>query len=132
MVRGIERKKGKAKPARKLRSFRVGDGLPNLTALSEELYDMTDILMGREEPPIGGLLSLMETADAFFARACEIEMLIAKSEREGKKLPQYASFRTKELRNFKELAKGAANLGSRRLTAANLRHEQEIRGRESM
>lgn len=132
MVRGIERKTGTAKPPKRLRSFRVGEGLPNLTQLSKEIYDMVDVLMGRADPPIGGALSMMETADAYFARASEIDMLLAKAEREGRSMKAYSTFRTKELRNFKELAKGAANLGSRRLTAANLRHEQEIRGRESL
>lgn len=123
----------KSKKVRKLRSFRVGEGLPNLTLLSNELLDMNDVLMGRKEPPVTGVLALMETADAYFARASEIEILIQKAVREGRisSSNPYNKFRTGELRNFKELAKRAADLGSRRLTAAALDFQKAQKGRES-
>jgi len=121
------------KKVRKLRSFKVGDGLPNLTLLSNELLDYTDVLMGRKAPPMEGVLALMETADAYFARASEIEMLIQKKVREGtiSSSNPYNKFRTGELRNFKELAKRASDLGSRRLTAAALDFQKQQTGRES-
>jgi hypothetical protein len=101
--------------------------------LSKELFDMTDVLMGRDEPPVVGVLALMETADAYFARASEIEMLILAKVRVGTigSSNPYNKFRTGELRNFKELAKRAADLGSRRLTAAALEFQKQQTGRES-
>lgn len=94
---------------------------------------MRDILMGREDSPVTGDLALMEVADAFFARACEMEQIILRGEREGKITRGSAlyKFRTQELRSFKELAAAASNLGSRRLTQAVRRDEQERKGRES-
>jgi hypothetical protein len=92
---------------------------------------MTDVLLGREEPPVDGVLALMETADAYFARASEIEMQIAKKAREGDLPSVYQKFRTTELRTFKELAKRAADLGSRRLTQAALDFQRQQTGRES-
>lgn len=121
----------KQKKVKKLRSFKVGEGLPNLTLLSNELQDMTDVLMGREEPPVQGVLALMETADAYFARASEIEMQISRKAREGNLPSVYQKFRTTELRVFKELAKRAADLGSRRLTEAALEMQKQQTGRES-
>lgn len=95
---------------------------------------MTDILLGREEPPIqSGVLTLMEVADGYYSRAAEITMLIQKLEREGRvaKGSELYRFRTGELRTFMELTKRAADLGSRRLTAENLKNDQATYGRES-
>lgn len=80
-----------------------------------------------------GILAMMEVADAYFARACEMEQLILRGEREGtiSRGSALYKFRTQELRSFKELAAGASNLGSRRLTEAVRRDEQERKGRES-
>jgi hypothetical protein len=118
---------------KKLRKFKVGEGLPNLTLLSNELQDYTDVLMGRVEPPVQGVLSLMEVADTYFARASEIEMVIYRKVREGiiSRSNPYNQFRTQELRTFKELAKRAADLGSRRLTAEALDFQKQQTGRES-
>lgn len=69
----------------------------------------------------------------YFARASEMTMLIQAAEREGRVLkgtPMY-HFRTGELRTFLELAKRAADLGSRRLTQEQLTFEQAIYGRDS-
>jgi hypothetical protein len=102
--------------------------------MMEELQDMTDVLMGRVDPPIdAGYLTLMEVADAYFARASEMTMLIHEAEREGRvsKGSAYTKFRTSELREFKELAKKASELGSRRLTNEQLRYEMEQHGKES-
>lgn len=118
---------------RRLRTFQVGAGLPSVGTLCDELEAMRDVLMGRVDPPVNGVLALLEVADAYFARACEMEQKILKGEREGsidRKNPMYR-FRTGELRSFKEMASRAADLGSRRLTAENIRVGQEQRGRES-
>lgn len=120
----------------RVRSFKIGEGLPKPDAIRKEMGQMRDVLMGRAEPPMSGILALMEVADAYFARACEWEQLILAAEADGRvpkgKDSRYHSLRTQEIRSFKELAKSACDLGSRRLTAAALRHEQESKGRESM
>jgi hypothetical protein len=99
------------------------------------MAEMRDVLMGRVESPVSGLLALMEVADAYFARACEWEQMILAAEAEdrlpkGKDSP-YHQLRTQEIRSFKELTKSSADLGSRRLTAKSLEYERETRGRES-
>jgi hypothetical protein len=79
--------------------------------------------MGREPSPVdNGVLSLMETASAYHARALEMNMMLHRAEANGtvEKGTVYYKFRTGELRDFIELAKGACDLGSRRLTAAQL------------
>lgn len=124
---------------RMLRRVPLGQALPNLTKMRSELLDMTDVLMGREEPPINaGHLTLMEVADAYFARAAEMTMLIQGREREGlikvgrgKDADPLHKFRTGELRTFMEMAKRAADLGSRRLTKEQLVFEQSRLGRET-
>lgn len=117
-----------------LRRFEIIQGLPALSSLRAELMDMTDVLLGRREPPVNGkrVEALMEVADAYFARASEITMLIQMKEGQGE-IPRghaYIKFRTSELRTFMELAKRAGELGSRRVTVAQLRFEQERTGRE--
>lgn len=80
---------------------------------------MRDVLMGREEPPVDrGVLTLMEVADAYFARAKEMEQVILRAEADGNviKSSKTYKFRTGELRSFIELAKGACEVGSRRVT----------------
>lgn len=108
--------------------------MPSVPELWEELIDMTDTLLGRTPPPINhGALTLYETADAFYARAAELTMLIQHEER-TQGLPRshhYVKFRTGELRTFMDLAKRAADLGSRRLTEEQLLVEKERLGRES-
>jgi hypothetical protein len=125
----------KRKPgARHLRAVPLGVGLPDIPAMRDELKEMTAILLGREEPPINtGETTLMEVADAYYARAAEMTMLIHEAELDGfvtRGSHEY-KFRTGELRTFMEMAKRAADLGSRRLTDAQLRFEQERLGRES-
>lgn len=119
----------------RLRAFRVGSGLPPIPKMMEELQDMTDVLLGREDPPLqAGYLTLMETADAYYARASELTMKILEAEREGTvaKGTAYYKFRTGELRTFMEMAKRAADLGSRRLTDEALRFDKSKYGRESL
>ena len=109
-----------------VREIQMGQGLPPLEDLTSEFEEYMDVLMGRTPPPIdAGHLTLMEVADAYFARASEVQFLILKAEREGGvfKGHSYYKFRTGELRTFLELSKRAADLGSRRLTQARLVHD---------
>lgn len=117
-----------------LRAVAVGSGVPSITMMATELQDMTDVLLGRVEPPIdAGHLTLYEIADAYYARAAEMTFLLQKAEREGTitKGSAHYRFRTGELRTFLEMAKRAADLGSRRLTYESLRMEAIMLGRES-
>lgn len=88
-----------------------------------ELQEMTDVLLGREQPPIdAGILTLMEVAEAYHARAREMEMQLHEAESDGHVLKdsKHYRFRTGQLRSFIELSKRAMELGSRRLTAAQV------------
>lgn len=101
-------------------------GLGAIEDMEVELEEYMEVLMGRVPPPIdAGHLTLMEVADAYFARASEMQYHILKAEREGAafKGDSYYKFRTGQLRTFLELTKRAADLGSRRLTQARLLHE---------
>lgn len=101
----------------------------------DELQNMTDVLLGRLDPPgvQNPMLQMMEVADAYYARASEITRLLQQAEREGRitRGSAHYKFRTGELRTFMEMAKQAADLGSRRLTAESLRYDMETKGRES-
>lgn len=91
--------------------------------MQQEIHDYVDVLLGRTQPPIDrGVLTLMECAEAYFARACEIEMKIQQMEAEGAVLKGSAQykFRVGTLRTFQELCKRAIDLGSRRVTYAQL------------
>jgi hypothetical protein len=86
-----------------------------------ELDEYTEVLMGRQEPPIdNGELTLMEYANAVFSRAMELTMMIQRAESDGQVLKgsKFYRFRTGELRTFTELALKAIDLGSRRVTWA--------------
>jgi hypothetical protein len=112
----------------RLRDVPLKAGLPPLEELRDELEEYRDVLMGRKPPPIDAdYLTLMEVADAYYSRACEIQMLIMEAEREGGafKGSSYYKFRTGELRTFLEMTKRAADLGSRRLTQAKMLYEMD-------
>jgi hypothetical protein len=131
-TRKVKRRKGA--PTSKVRQFRLGEGLPPVRELRAELAEMREVLLGREEPPISvGVMTMQEVAEGYFSRACEMEQLILDAEHDGRvaKKDHYYSFRTQTLRSFKEQAKSAAELGSRRLTWEALRYQQETTGRES-
>lgn len=117
----------------KLRTVQVGTGLPTVDELVEELSEYWDVLLGREEAPLQGVTALMETADMYYARASEINALIMRGERDGSIAAGDAlrKFRTGELRDFRDVARKAADLGSRRLTALSVETEQAKLGRES-
>jgi len=129
-----KKKRVVARSDRRVRQFRLGEGLPTPTEVRAEMADMRDVLLGRENAPIDrGVMTLQEVADGYFARACEWEQLILEAQADGRipKNSPYHSLRTQEIRSFKELTKSAAELGSRRLTYENLRWEQEKSGRDS-
>ena len=91
--------------------------------MREELAIMHDVLLGREPSPINsGVSSLMEVAEAYHARAREMEGLIHEAEADGAVLKgsKLYRFRTGQLRSFIELARGAIDLGSRRITVAQM------------
>lgn len=113
----------------RLIDVRVGIGLPDINVLVDELDHMKDVLMGRLPSPIDSpYLGLQEVATAYHSRACELEMIIHRGEREGlvTRGSDYYKFRTGELRDFTELAKRAAELGSRRLTQEQLLAQQRL------
>jgi hypothetical protein len=108
----------------KLTDIPVGVNLPEVNDLKDELLGYCDVILGRTVPPYDhGVMTLLEVADAYYARACEIDMLIHELEREGHIVrgSDYYKFRTGALRSFLELSKRAAEKGSRRLT-----HEQML------
>lgn len=110
-----------------VRSFKVG-GSFNLKAMREEVRQMTDVLVGREAPPMdSGVSTLMEVAEAYHARAREMESMIHEAEADGfvTRGSKIYRFRTGQLRSFIELAKGAIDMGSRRITVAQMELRQE-------
>ena len=113
----------------KLSSVPVGLGLPVVDELWKELQGYIDILLGRKAPPVDSpYLALAEVATAYYCRAQEIDATIHSGERSGDivKGSPYYKFRTGELRSFIELAKKAAELGSRRLTQERLIHDARL------
>lgn len=118
---------------RRTRVISVGSELPTIDELRAELDEYLDVLMGRLDAPVRGVLALMETADIYYARATEINLLIQRGEQDGTigRTDPLVKFRTGELRSFRELASKAADLGSRRLTQHSVEVEQAKLGRDS-
>lgn len=119
-----------------LRPFSIPEGsLPALSLLKSELMDMWDVLLGNVPPPYNAnrVEALMETADAYYARAAYITAMIQRAEQEGvlKRGDAYVSFRSGELRTFMDMAKRAADLGSRRVTVKGQEIEAARLGRDS-
>lgn len=88
--------------------------------MKAELVEMTDVLLGKVHPPIDvGVTTMMEVANAYYARATEMEMALLEAEQSGQitKGSVAYRFRTGQLRKFVELSKSCQELGSRRLTA---------------
>lgn len=117
----------------RVRVVPVGAGLPTIEEIEEELREYWDVLLGRTDAPVSGVLALMETADMYYARASEINSLILRGERDGtiQTGSAYKKFRTGELRDFREVARRAAETGSRRLTELSVETERAKTGRES-
>lgn len=111
---------GHAKNSGHVRYFTLGDGY-DFAGMKEELRGYTQVLLGREAPPIDrGILTLMELAEAYHARAKEIEMELLELEAEGAVLrgSRPYKFRTGMLRSFIEMCSKTIDLGSRRMTQA--------------
>lgn len=90
---------------------------------------MRDVLLGREAPPIdSGLLTLMEVATAYCARAREMEQVIHRMEADGivTKGSKLYRLRTGELRSFIEMSKSMAELGSRRVTYERMLWDEQF------
>ena len=91
--------------------------------LRSELDEYVEVLMGRKTPPIDNdEMTLMEYANAVYSRAMELTMVLQRAESDGTVLKgsKYYKFRTGELRSFTELAVRCIELGSRRVTKAQL------------
>lgn len=115
------------KPKKKAIAVKIGEGLPSLHDMREEIDAMMSVLLGRESTPVdSGILTLHEVAFAYYARATEMTMSIHRGEANGTVLKGSGvyKFRTGELRDFMELCKRAQELGSRRVTYAKLEWEQ--------
>lgn len=103
----------------KLTEVPTGVNLPPPDEIRDELLGYCDVLLGRVAPPIDSpYLGMCEVATAYYARACELDMLIHEEERSGKVIrgTGYYRLRTGALRSFLEMSKRMADLGSRRLT----------------
>lgn len=108
-----------------VRYFKLGTGY-DLVRMKQELQGYTEVLLGEAPPPIDrGILTLMEVAEAYHARAKQIEMELLEMEREGVVLKNSSpyKFRTGYLRSFIELVDKTIALGSRRVTFAQLEAE---------
>lgn len=105
----------------------LGEGIPEVDDLRDELLGYANVLLGREVPLVDSpYLTLMEIATAYYARGLEIEMMIHGLEQDHKVVrgSPLNKFRTGQLRSFLEMAKKMADLGSRRLSQERLLSEQ--------
>lgn len=111
----------------KLTEVPLGTNLPDPEEIKDELLGYCDVLLGRVEPPIDSpYLQLAEVATAYYARACELDMLLHEEERSGRVIrgQSYYLLRTGALRSFLEMSKKMADLGSRRLTQEQVLFDQ--------
>ena len=112
---------------KKLTDVPTDVGIGTVEELYEELQGYWDILLGRELPPVESpYLSLQEVSTAYYSRGMEIHAHILEGERARKVIrgSDLNKFRTGYLRDFCEVAKRAADLGSRRMTQEQLLHDQ--------
>jgi hypothetical protein len=96
----------------------LGQGY-DLRGMQNELREYRDILLGRQDPPIDhGVMTLMECAEAFHARAKEMEQELLDMEAENAILKgsRPYKFRVGFLRSFIEMTSKTIDLGSRRVT----------------
>lgn len=113
----------------KLSAVPVGCNLPSPDEIKDELLSYCDVLLGRREPPVSSpYLGLAEIATAYYARACELDMLIHEEERAHRVIRghDYQRLRTGALESFMAMSKKMAELGSRRLTQEQLLHDQRL------
>ena len=109
-----------------VRYFRLGEGY-DLVGMRDEIDAYMEVLLGREDPPVNlGVITLMEVAEAYHARAREMEMELLELEAEGAVIrgSRPYKFRTGKLRSFIEMSAKTIELGSRRIT-----WEKELHGR---
>jgi hypothetical protein len=118
-----------------LRPFKVAEGFPTPDEIKDEIEYMYRVLLGHEPAPVDkGITTLMEIADAYYARAYELTSYIRRAEQRGdvvsarnSKDPYY-QVRTGQLADFLEACKRSVETGSRRLSAAQLEFNQHERG----
>ncbi|NBO54941.1 MAG: hypothetical protein EBU84_10205 [Actinobacteria bacterium] len=111
-----------------LRLIKVNSGVPPISEIRDEIDEYTAVLLGRTPPPIdNGEMTLMEYANAVYSRAMELTILIQRAESDGSvlKSSKYYRLRTGELRSFTELAAKCIELGSRRVTWAQLDYSMQ-------
>jgi len=111
----------------KLTEVPLAHDLPTPEEITEELLGYCDVLLGRVEPPVASpYLGLAEVATAYYARACELDMLIHEEERLGNVFRGHDLYRvrTGQLRSFLDMSRKMADLGSRRLTQEQVLYEQ--------
>lgn len=118
-----------------LRPVRVLSGFPSPEDLSAEIEQMFKVLVGEEAAPIDhGVTTLMEVADAYYARGQYLAFFIHKAERTGEvssgrgSQDPYYKIRTGELADFLDACKRAVETGSRRLSYEQLKFNQHERG----
>lgn len=93
--------------------------------MRQEIDQYVAVLLGHESAPIeNGVMTMLEYSNAVYSRAAEITILIQRAEADGvvPKNSRMYRFRTGELRTFLELATKAIDLGSRRVTAAQMEY----------
>lgn len=113
--------------SQKLTAVPLGTDLPSPDEIRDELLGYCDVLLGRTDPPVEApYLGLCEIATAYYARACELDMLIHEEERAQRVIrgTPYYRLRTGALRSFIEMSKKMADLGSRRLTQEQVLAQQ--------
>ena len=114
-------RKRKSKPTEKknvLRAWPI-EKSSRLDDCRAELVDMTNVLLGRAESPADfGVSTMMEVANAYYARAAEMTAELQRAENDGlvTRGDRRYKFRTGELRTFMEMARYCIDLGSRRIT----------------
>ena len=112
----------------------LGHGLPTLEECFDELTGYATDLARYYDPeiPFGNTNDLLEVASAYLARAYDLERLLHQRE-QVHKLPRGCPeqrFRTGALESFICQAKVLRDLGSRRLSFAQLRYDSEKTGRD--
>jgi RNAse (barnase) inhibitor barstar len=113
----------------RLTDIQVPESMRELDQYRAEIDEYWDVLLGRVDPPIDkGVHTLQEVATVYYARAKEIHAIIKDGEAEGYIIKNSAEykFRTGKLRDFIEVASKAADLGSRRVTVAQLAAEMKL------
>ena len=124
----VQDRPNQAQQAHRLIPTVMPQGLPEDPAdVFDELEGYIQVLLGHADPPVDSpYLALQEVATAYLSRAYEISILINRGETEGriKRGSTYYLLRTRSLRDFIEMARKLADLGSRRLSQEVLLTQQ--------